>query len=74
MALAEFAGLPHRIEPVAERNGVDYIDDSKGTNVGAVIEALAAMDGPVILIAGGMDKGGDYEPLRAAAARESNDC
>jgi UDP-N-acetylmuramoylalanine--D-glutamate ligase len=64
--LANFSGLHHRIEPVRERNGVRFIDDSKGTNVGAVIEALAAIDGPVILIAGGMDKGGDYEPLRAA--------
>ena len=64
-ALAEFAGLPHRIEFVRDRGGVTYVDDSKGTNVGAVVEALAAMQAPVILIAGGMDKGGGYEPLRA---------
>ncbi len=63
-ALANFAGLPHRMEFVAERNGVTYIDDSKGTNVASVVEALAAMRAPVILIAGGMDKGGDYTPLR----------
>jgi len=62
-ALADFHGLPHRIELVRERGGVSFIDDSKGTNVGAVVEALAAVDGPVILIAGGMDKGGDYAPL-----------
>ncbi len=65
-ALAEFQGLPHRVELVREKDGVTYIDDSKGTNVGAVVEALAAMPAPVILIAGGLDKGGDYAPLRAA--------
>jgi UDP-N-acetylmuramoylalanine--D-glutamate ligase len=63
--LADFAGLPHRMEFVAERDGVTYIDDSKGTNVASVVEALAAVRSPVILIAGGMDKGGDYAPLRA---------
>jgi len=64
-ALAEFSGLPHRMEFVAARAGVTYIDDSKGTNVAAVVEALEAVRAPVILIAGGMDKGGDYAPLRA---------
>jgi UDP-N-acetylmuramoylalanine--D-glutamate ligase len=64
-ALTAFAGLPHRTEFVRDRDGVKYIDDSKGTNVGAVVEALAAIAGPVILIAGGVDKGGDYGPLRA---------
>jgi UDP-N-acetylmuramoylalanine--D-glutamate ligase len=63
-ALAEFAGLPHRMEFVAERGDVTYIDDSKGTNVASVVEALAAVRAPIILIAGGMDKGGDYGPLR----------
>jgi UDP-N-acetylmuramoylalanine--D-glutamate ligase len=63
-ALADFAGLPHRMEFVAERGGVTYIDDSKGTNVASVVEALNAVRAPVILIAGGMDKGGDYAPLR----------
>jgi UDP-N-acetylmuramoylalanine--D-glutamate ligase len=63
-ALADFAGLPHRMEFVADRDGVTYIDDSKGTNVASVVEALAAVRAPVILIAGGVDKGGDYAPLR----------
>jgi UDP-N-acetylmuramoylalanine--D-glutamate ligase len=63
-ALAEFAGLPHRMEFVAESGGVTYIDDSKGTNVASVVEALAAVPAPIILIAGGMDKGGDYGRLR----------
>jgi UDP-N-acetylmuramoylalanine--D-glutamate ligase len=72
-ALAGFKGLPHRIELVRERGGVKFIDDSKATNVGAVVEALAAAGAPVILIAGGTDKGGDYaplvEPLRAKVRR-----
>jgi UDP-N-acetylmuramoylalanine--D-glutamate ligase len=61
--LANFTGLPHRTEIVGERNGVTYVDDSKGTNVASVVEALAATRVPVVLIAGGMDKGGDYAPL-----------
>ena len=69
-ALGQCKGLPHRLELVGTRGGVKYIDDSKGTNVGAVVEALAAMRGPVILIAGGVDKGGDYGPLRAALANK----
>jgi UDP-N-acetylmuramoylalanine--D-glutamate ligase len=63
-ALAAFRGLPHRIELVHEKGGVTYIDDSKGTNVGAVVEAISALAAPIILIAGGLDKGGDYAPLR----------
>ena len=62
--LALFKPLSHRIEMVHEWRGIKFIDDSKGTNVGAVVEALAAMSAPVILIAGGFDKGGDYAPLR----------
>jgi UDP-N-acetylmuramoylalanine--D-glutamate ligase len=49
---------------VREKNGVTYIDDSKGTNVGAVVEAIDALPAPIILVAGGLDKGGDYAPLR----------
>ncbi|MGA3229644.1 MAG: UDP-N-acetylmuramoyl-L-alanine--D-glutamate ligase, partial [Candidatus Binatus sp.] len=63
-ALASFRGLPHRIEVVHAHGGVTYIDDSKGTNVGAVVEAIDAIAAPIILIAGGLDKGGDYAPLR----------
>lgn len=61
--LAKFTGLPHRVQWVARLNGVDFYDDSKGTNVGAVVRALACFDQRVILIAGGRDKGGDYGPL-----------
>ncbi|MFI5353506.1 MAG: UDP-N-acetylmuramoyl-L-alanine--D-glutamate ligase [Candidatus Binatales bacterium] len=63
-ALGDFRPLAHRIEPVGERAGVTFIDDSKGTNVGSVVEAIAALKAPIVLIAGGLDKGGDYAPLR----------
>jgi UDP-N-acetylmuramoylalanine--D-glutamate ligase len=69
-ALGQFRGLPHRIEFVCEKDGVVFIDDSKGTNVSAAVEAIAAARGPVILIAGGVDKGGSYEPLRAPIERK----
>jgi UDP-N-acetylmuramoylalanine--D-glutamate ligase len=62
-ALENCRSLPHRIELAGQKRGVTYIDDSKGTNIGAVIEALATVPAPVILLAGGVDKGGDYAPL-----------
>jgi UDP-N-acetylmuramoylalanine--D-glutamate ligase len=58
--LGQFQRPPHRLFRVTEINGVSYFDDSKATNVGAVQSALAGMTQPVILIAGGRDKGGDY--------------
>jgi len=61
--LEEFSGLEHRLEFVREINGVRYYNDSKGTNVGAVAKSLASFSAPVILIAGGVDKDGDYAPL-----------
>jgi UDP-N-acetylmuramoylalanine--D-glutamate ligase len=66
--LLGFHALPHRMELVVETGGVAYFDDSKGTNVGAVVAALAGFPRPVVLIAGGRDKGGDYAPLAAALA------
>jgi UDP-N-acetylmuramoylalanine--D-glutamate ligase len=62
-ALEGFASLAHRIERIAEVAGVGFFDDSKGTNVGAVARALESFATPVVLIAGGKDKGGDYAPL-----------
>jgi UDP-N-acetylmuramoylalanine--D-glutamate ligase len=59
--------LPHRCELVAERRGVTYIDDSKGTNVGATLAALHGFAGPLVLIAGGVGKGQDMTPLAAGA-------
>ncbi len=61
--LAAFVGLPHRLEWVATRAGVDYYDDSKGTNVGAVARSLGSFDRPVVLIAGGRDKDSDFSLL-----------
>jgi UDP-N-acetylmuramoylalanine--D-glutamate ligase len=62
--LEAFPGLEHRLEFVREKNGVRYYNDSKGTNVGAVVKSLASFAAPVILLAGGVDKGGDYGVLR----------
>ncbi len=59
-ALETFKKPPHRVEFVREIDGVFYYDDSKGTNIDAVIKAVRAMKGPVILIAGGVDKGSSY--------------
>jgi UDP-N-acetylmuramoylalanine--D-glutamate ligase len=63
-ALEHFKGFGHRLEWVAEVRGIQFFDDSKGTNVGAVVKALESFSRPVILIAGGRDKGGDYGPLK----------
>jgi UDP-N-acetylmuramoylalanine--D-glutamate ligase len=62
-AIAGFPGLPHRMEYVATVDGVDYYNDSKGTNVGSVVRSLESFPPPIILIAGGKDKGGDYTPI-----------
>ena len=69
-ALREFPGLPHRSQWIADRRGVRYVDDSKGTNVGATLAAVAGMTGPLILIAGGQGKGQDFTPLAAACGRK----
>ena len=61
--MQDFKGLHHRLEFVLERNGIKFYNDSKATNVGSVVSALEAMSPPLILIAGGKDKGGDYDPL-----------
>ena len=65
-SLREFSGLPHRMEWIAEYAGVRYINDSKGTNVGATIAAVAGLTGPFLLIAGGDGKGQDFAPLAEA--------
>lgn len=61
--LATFPGLPHRLEWVASIGGVDFYDDSKGTNVGAVARSLSFFDQPVVLLAGGRDKDSDFSLL-----------
>jgi UDP-N-acetylmuramoylalanine--D-glutamate ligase len=74
--LREYAGEPHRVELVASIDGVDYYDDSKGTNVGATVAALeglgkafAGQDQQILLIAGGDGKGQDFAPLALPASR-----
>jgi UDP-N-acetylmuramoylalanine--D-glutamate ligase len=65
-ALERFPGLAHRSEWVADIAGVRYVDDSKGTNVGATLAAVSGMSGPLVLIAGGEGKGQDFAPLAQA--------
>lgn len=64
-AIADFKGLPHRIEFVGKKKGVVFYDDSKGTNVDAVVRALESFSGPLFLLMGGRDKDGDFETLAA---------
>src|SRR2546423_8560579 len=66
--LASFRGLPHRLELVARRGGVEWYDDSKGTNVGATIAALRGLGKRAVLILGGEGKGQAFAPLRAPVA------
>ena len=79
-ALREFRSLPHRVELVGERGGVRFYDDSKGTNVGSTVAALAGLAAPdvgegdrakVVLIAGGDGKGQDFSPLHAAVGQSA---
>lgn len=64
--LRSYRGLAHRVEWVRSWRGIDFYDDSKGTNVGAVIKAVANFDRPVLLLLGGRDKLGSYQPLGEA--------
>jgi UDP-N-acetylmuramoylalanine--D-glutamate ligase len=69
-AIDHFRGLPHRLEQVRRIKGLDFYNDSKATNVEAASKSIESFDRPVILIAGGRHKGGDYSPLvRAATGR-----
>jgi UDP-N-acetylmuramoylalanine--D-glutamate ligase len=71
--LRAFEGLAHRMQYVRAIDGVEYIDDSKATNVGAAvasIDGLGGSAGKIVLIAGGVDKGGSYQPLRDRMSRE----
>lgn len=67
--LREYRGEPHRVELIASIDGVDYVDDSKGTNVGATVAALDGLAQRAVLIAGGDGKGQDFEPLAHPVAR-----
>jgi len=67
--LREYGGLEHRLEWVAEIEGVRFVNDSKATNLSSLEVALKSFREPVVLIAGGRDKGQDFAPLRALARR-----
>ena len=70
-ALRDYAGEPHRAAFVRSIGGVDYINDSKGTNVGATLAALEGLGQTVVLIAGGQGKGQDFSPLAPVVARHA---
>lgn len=69
--LREYRGEPHRVEPIGVLGGIEYFDDSKGTNVGATVAALTGLgaDRRVVLILGGEGKGQDFAPLAAPVSR-----
>ncbi|HCI14299.1 MAG: UDP-N-acetylmuramoyl-L-alanine--D-glutamate ligase [Gallionellales bacterium GWA2_60_142] len=71
VALRGFKGLPHRVERVAEIDGVVYYDDSKGTNVGATEAALKGLGRKAVVILGGEGKGQDFSPLNPAVAQHA---
>jgi UDP-N-acetylmuramoylalanine--D-glutamate ligase len=68
--IESFAGLEHRMEFVREKDGVAFYNDSKGTNVGATLKSLMSFSAPVILLAGGIDKKGDYGILAGEVKRK----
>ena len=69
-SMKEFKGLEHRLELVRELDGVKYINDSKGTNVGAVVKSVESFQEPLVLIAGGRDKAGDFHALRELVSQK----
>lgn len=68
--LRSFGGIPHRLEPLGSLQGRQFINDSKSTNYLAAQRALESLDDPIILIAGGLDKGGDFGPLAELIAKK----
>jgi UDP-N-acetylmuramoylalanine--D-glutamate ligase len=71
-AVSLFRGLPHRIELVGEKHSVRFYDDSKGTNVDAVVRALQTFSTPVILLLGGRDKDGNFDALQPLFHQKQN--
>jgi UDP-N-acetylmuramoylalanine--D-glutamate ligase len=68
--LTTFKNAPHRLEPVGVIKGVEYINDSKATNVDSVVYALGSYEKPLVWIAGGIDKGNDYNLIREAVQKK----
>ena len=73
-ALANFGGLPHRSQWVADVDGVHYVNDSKGTNVGATLAAVAGMSGPLVVIAGGDGKNAGLRGAARGVSRQGAAC
>ena len=71
-SLGDFTGVEHRLEPVAQVNGVDYINDSKATNVNSCQYALQSIDTKIILILGGTDKGNDYTEIESLVLEKAH--
>lgn len=69
-ALRNFGGLAHRCQWVASINAVDWVNDSKGTNVGAMLASLEGLPGPIVLLAGGLGKGADFTPIGPVLAQK----
>ena len=69
--LKTFKNAPHRLEPVATIKGVEFVNDSKATNVDSVVYALGSYDRPLIWIAGGVDKGNDYNLIKDAVKQKA---
>ena len=69
-ALCAFPGLPHRCETIPSDDGIVWINDSKGTNVGATLAALEGLPGPIVWLGGGRGKNQDFVPLRAPLAQK----
>jgi UDP-N-acetylmuramoylalanine--D-glutamate ligase len=69
-ALKTFKNAPHRLEPVGVIKGIEYINDSKATNVDSVVYALGSYDKPLVWIAGGVDKGNDYNLIKAEVQKK----
>lgn len=68
--LKTFKNAPHRLEPVGVIRGIEYINDSKATNVDSVVYALGSYDKPLVWIAGGVDKGNDYNLIKEEVSRK----
>ena len=69
-ALNTFKNAPHRLESVAKINGVEFVNDSKATNVDSVVYALGSYQQPLIWVAGGVDKGNDYNLIKSEVGRK----
>jgi UDP-N-acetylmuramoylalanine--D-glutamate ligase len=70
IGLVSFNNAPHRLEPVAVIGGIEYINDSKATNVDSVFYALGSFEKPIVLIMGGVDKGNDYSQIEALVLKK----